>query len=113
MAEHDETIGTRIAALRKAARMTQEELAAKAGIAVENLSRAERDQTTPHLTKLVGIANALEVSLDDLAQGRAATQQRGAEVVRLIRRLEGLDEERAKQVARVLNVLLDVLVEQR
>ena len=107
------TIGKRISDLRKAAGLTQEELAAKAGMAVENLSRAERDQTTPHLMKLVGIADALEVSLDDLAQGRASAQRLGPEVVRLIRRLEGLDEKRAKQVSKVLNTLLDVLEEKR
>ena len=109
MAEHDESIGRRIADLRKAANLTQEELASKAKMAPENLSRAERGQTLPHLSKLIGLANALGVSLDDLAQGRAATQQRGAEVVRLIRRIEALDEETAGDIAKVLNVLLDVL----
>ena len=113
MAENEESIGRRIAELRKAADLTQEELAGRAGMAPENLSRAERGQTMPHLSKLIGIANALGVSLDDLAQGRGATLQQGAKVVRLIRRIEGLDEETAEQVAKVLNVLLDVLEEKQ
>lgn len=109
MAKRDISIGQRIAALRLSAGMTQEELAAKAGMAPENLSRAERGQTLPHLEKLVGLADALGVSLDDLAQGRAQSQGRGASVVRLLRRIEMLDEATAEKVAKVLNALLDVL----
>ena len=113
MVEHDESIGRRISELRKAAKMTQEELASRAGMAPENLSRAERGQTLPHLSKLVGLANALGVSLDDIAQGRAASLQRGAEVIRLLRRIEELDKETAGDVAKVLNVLLDVIEDRR
>jgi transcriptional regulator with XRE-family HTH domain len=106
MSEHDESIGRRIAELREAAGMTQEDLAGKAGMATENLSRAERGRTTPHLMKLIGIADALGVTLDDIVRGETT---KGAEVVRLVRRIEALDEETARRVSRVVNVLLDVL----
>ncbi|MBO5220871.1 MAG: helix-turn-helix transcriptional regulator [Clostridia bacterium] len=59
-------IGKRIRELRKEKGWTQERLAERAGIEPSNLSHIERAATKLSLPTLVGIANALEVSLDEI-----------------------------------------------
>ena len=59
-------IGKRIRTLRKAKKWTQACLAEKAGIEPSNLSHIERAATKLSLPTLVRIANALEVTLDEL-----------------------------------------------
>ncbi len=62
-------IGSRIRELRKARKWTQEILAEKSGIEPSNISHIERAATKLSLQTLVSIANALEVSADDLLYG--------------------------------------------
>jgi len=59
-------IGARIREVRKAKGWTQERLAEKAGVEPSNISHIERAATKLSLPTLVSIANALEVSLDEL-----------------------------------------------
>lgn len=59
-------IGARIRGFRKGRNLTQEKLAEKAGVEPSNLSHIERGATKVSLPTLLKIANALEVSLDDL-----------------------------------------------
>lgn len=113
MADRDELIGQRIAELRRASGLTQEQLASTAGMASENLSRAERGKTLPHLDKLIGLSRALGVTLDELVEGRGNKTEPGTEVIRLIRRLESLDESTARHAARMLDAFLDALDEGR
>ena len=56
--------------------------------------------------------SALQI-LDHVVQKVSGSPPDVLRRVRLIRRIEGLDEERAKQVAKVLNTLLDVMDENR
>ena len=62
-------IGNRIREVRKAKKWTQEILAEKSGIEPSNISHIERAATKLSLQTLVSIANALEVSADDLLYG--------------------------------------------
>lgn len=62
-------IGTRIRELRRARGWTQARLAELSGIEPSNLSHIERAATKLSLPTLVAIANALEVSLDELVCG--------------------------------------------
>ena len=56
-------LGQRIFALRKAARMTQSELAEAAGVGNEYISKIERGLGSPSLETLVKIALALQVEI--------------------------------------------------
>lgn len=59
-------IGARIRSFRKERGLTQEKLAERAVVEPSNLSHIERGATKVSLPTLLKIANALEVSLDDL-----------------------------------------------
>ena len=62
-------IGERIREARIRANLTQAALAEKAGIEPSNLSHIERAATKVSLPTLMNIANALEVTLDELVCG--------------------------------------------
>lgn len=113
MAELDSLIGQRIAEARLEAGLTQEQLAEAAGIAPENLSRAERGRTILRTRKLIAIADTLGVSLDDLARGREVIPTKGAAVARLIKRVERFDESTARNASRVLNVFVEAVKKER
>jgi len=59
-------ISARIASCRKAARLTQAELAAKAGLPQSHISRLEQGQHSPTHKTLQKIADALHIKLADL-----------------------------------------------
>ena len=60
------SIGNRIREIRLQKRWTQALLAERAGVEPSNISHIERAATKVSLPTLVAIANALEVTLDDL-----------------------------------------------
>lgn len=62
-------IGERIREKRINAKLTQASLAEKANIEPSNLSHIERGATKVSLPTLINIANALEVTLDELVYG--------------------------------------------
>ena len=61
-------VAHRIADVRKACGMTQEDLAAKANVSPVHIGVIERGQKTPRLDTFVAIANAMGVSADVLLQ---------------------------------------------
>ena len=63
------SIGNRIKEFRKAKNWTQAVLAEKSGVEPSNISHIERAATKLSLPTMVNIANALEVSLDEIAHG--------------------------------------------
>ena len=63
------TIGTFIAALRKASGMTQQELADRLNISNKAVSRWERDECAPDLTLIPAIAEIFGVTCDELLKG--------------------------------------------
>ena len=62
-------IGERIRALRLDAGMTQEELAQRIGLKKQNISRYENSRVEPNIRTAKRIAEALGVSLDEMAVG--------------------------------------------
>jgi len=70
-------LGQRIRELRGALAFTQEELARRAGISVSFLSMIERAERLPHLQTLVGLANALGVTLCQLFDLNGPRAHRG------------------------------------
>ncbi len=63
------SIGKRIKELRTAKGWTQATLAEESGVEPSNISHIERAATKLSLPTMVNIANALEVTLDDIAYG--------------------------------------------
>ena len=61
-----QAIGARIKATREAKGMTQEDFAAALDLSRNHISVIERGVKVPRLDTFVAIANALEVSADDL-----------------------------------------------
>ena len=60
------TIGERIKAARKAAGMSQKDLAAKMGVTQSNISQYENDYATPSMATLFKYADALGCGVSDL-----------------------------------------------
>lgn len=59
--------GQRLAALRSARGLSKEQIAVKAGVTVDAVKKWENKDTIPGTDKFVQIADALGLSLDDLA----------------------------------------------
>lgn len=62
------TLGTRIAALRKAKAITQEQLAAAVGVSAPAVSKWETDTSCPDIALLCPLARALGTTVDALLQ---------------------------------------------
>jgi transcriptional regulator with XRE-family HTH domain len=60
------TLGTRISQLRQDRGWTQKELAAKAEITQNHVSRIEKDRMQPRRSTLTGIAHAFGIEVEDL-----------------------------------------------
>jgi len=79
-------LGERIKAIRLEARMTQEKLAEKVDISTTHMSNIENGSTHVSITTLVGIANALGTTLDNLICDSVvrATPQIHGDIARLL-----------------------------
>jgi transcriptional regulator with XRE-family HTH domain len=90
-----ETLGQRIARIRKLRGFTQVELAARMEIIQSLVSDYERDRLRPHPEMLARFATVLDVSADELL-GLERPKQRRAEGAlpnrRLLRRLEQISK---------------------
>lgn len=64
--EQKETLGRRIAALRKEKGLTQEQLAEKVGVSAQAVSKWENDISCPDITLLPLLAELFGVSVDEL-----------------------------------------------
>lgn len=69
------TIGTFIAALRKARGMTQRELAERCNVSDKAVSRWERDECAPDLTLLPVLAEIFDITVDELLRGERRTAE--------------------------------------
>ncbi len=68
-------VGRRVLELRKAAGLTQAELCERASLGVSNLSKIETEERMPTVRVLLELAEALDVTLNDLMPGK---RKRGA-----------------------------------
>lgn len=67
------TMGTFLAALRKASGMTQKQLAEKLNVSDKAVSRWERDENAPDLTLIPVIAEVFGITSDELLRGERAS----------------------------------------
>ena len=70
-----ETLGRRIAALRREHELKQDELAAMLDVSPQAVSKWENDQTCPDITALPKLAEILGVTVDELLSGKSAEPQ--------------------------------------
>jgi len=61
-------IGDKLKALRIEQALTQEELAAKAGVAANTVARLERNETEPHMSTARKLAQALGIHPRELTK---------------------------------------------
>lgn len=93
-------LGRRIRELRKKQGLSQEMVAEKASISAQYVSNIERGKENPTLDLLIGLADALKVSLGEMCDFEAeTTDQRGIKsAIREI--LDTRDPERLKTILR-------------
>jgi transcriptional regulator with XRE-family HTH domain len=98
-------IGARIASLRKARSMTQEQLAAKMEISIPYLSSIERGRENPTLNTLINLARCLELDLSEMFAHIEIEDpsQRKAVISSL---LNNAGDEQLKQALKILTALL-------
>lgn len=103
--------GERLRAARVAACLTQEELAAKVGMATEAYGRFERGRFLPRAERLVAMATALGVSTDALLgitqPGAAANHRDQPAIQRLLRQLERVDPSAVNLLCQTVESLLE------
>ena len=66
----EQTLGKRIAALRREKELTQDALAEMLGVSPQAVSKWENDQTCPDIASLPKLAKILGVTVDELLSGR-------------------------------------------
>ena len=69
------TLGTMISSLRKDKGMTQLELAETMGVTDKAVSKWERDLSCPDINSISKLAEILEISVEDLMQGKTETKE--------------------------------------
>ncbi len=67
--EVKESLGQRIAYLRKQRSLTQEDVAVRLGVSAQAVSKWENDMTCPDISLLPDLADLLEVTVDVLLRG--------------------------------------------
>ena len=68
--DHETTIGDRLRRARREQGMTQEELAERSGLSRELIAKIEQGRPSARLTTLTSLAQALDISLSELADNR-------------------------------------------
>ena len=71
----NQTLGSRIAELRRKKNMTQEELAAELGVTPQAVSKWENDTASPDTLRLIQLADVLSTDVEYLATGKKSKPQ--------------------------------------
>ena len=88
-----ETLGNRIARLRKEKGYTQDDLAKKMGIVRVLISDYERERIRPHYEMIIRLALALEVTTDELLglkKSKAVTKKPSLTILRRLIKIDQL-----------------------
>jgi len=109
MPQFAETVARRIRELREARGFSLRELARRSGLPPESISRSERGVTEITLTNLARLCSGLGLDLSTFFQVGcelpSADLPRG-NIVRIVEMLSHLREDRLREVARALDLLL-------
>ena len=103
-------LGAKIKKLRKGKKLTQGELAEKAGISGNHLSRLERGVFQPSIDVVKRLAQALDVNVDGLLSGEDETTPdvsiKNKELSERIRLIDQLEPEDQEAIMRVIDSML-------
>ncbi len=97
-------LGNRIKQARKARHITAEALAEKTEISVSFLREIERGGKKPSMTKFVDIANALEVSADELLKD-SITVSEPLIIQGIAQEIEGLPAEKVVFIEKIVKAM--------
>jgi transcriptional regulator with XRE-family HTH domain len=104
-----ETLGQRIARLRKERGYTQVELAEKMGMIQVLISDYERDKLRPHPEVIVRFARALDVTVDELLglkESPTAGTKPSLKTLRRLKRIESLPPSQQKALFKTIDNFL-------
>lgn len=105
-----EGFGTRLAALRQARGLSQDELAMGVGVSRRVIAYYEAKSAQPPGALLVDLAHALRVSTDELlgvTPVRETTSPKTARLLKRLRRIEELPPADQRAVLKLVNAMLD------
>ena len=106
----DESLGERIARIRKERGLTQVELAEQMGIIQALVSDYERDKLRPHAEMVVRFAIALEVSTDELlgmnSQKRTKATISNRRLLNRLKKIEQLPKKMQDTVIQTIDLAL-------
>jgi len=91
IAQSEESLGRRLARLRKERGFTQKELAEKTGLIQALISDYERDKLRLNAKMVLRMATALEITTDELLQPAGPKQPARKPSRRVLRRLEQIE----------------------
>ena len=97
-------IGQRIKEVRSSKKLTQEYLAEKTGVNVSHISNIETNKVKVSLTLLVGICNALDVTLDYLLANEYHTPASATER-ELLNTIKNMDNAKLETLLKIAKVL--------
>lgn len=111
MNELAKELGNRIKEIRKAAKLTQERLAEKAGLSVEYISRIERGLAQPSFKTIDLLADVLNVTAKDFWDFKASIvfRDRKSEARQKKDYLDAISSELKGMEVRELNVVYNVV----
>lgn len=104
-----ESLGQRIARLRKEKGYTQDELAKKMGIVRVLISDYERERIRPHYEMIIRFAIALDVTTDELLglkQSKNSPSSQNLKLVRRLKKIEALPPAEQKILLRTIDTFL-------
>jgi transcriptional regulator with XRE-family HTH domain len=104
--------GPRLAQLRQARGLTQEELGALIGLSNRMIAYYERDDAEPPGAQLAPLATALRVTTDELLGLTPITETMRPRTARLLKRLQQIEELPAAEQRTILK-MVDALLEHR
>jgi transcriptional regulator with XRE-family HTH domain len=101
--------GRQLAALRKAAGYTQQQLADEIGVSRRQIAYYESESPHPPANLLVDLAHALGVTTDELLglKPKKTTPKLGSRLERRLRQVEQLGPRSRKQILQVLDTFIE------
>ena len=98
MAAQSQAVGARIRECRKAAGLSQAELGRRVGVSQQAVGQWEKGVNLPEGARLVAVAEALAVSVDELLGQRDLTSARLDGIERRLTLLEALVQDLAREL---------------
>lgn len=104
-----EALGKRLMRLRKERGLTQVELAKKIGITQVLVSDYERERLRPHYEMIIRLAQALEVTTDQLLGvklSRASSSNPNLKLIQRLKKIEALPAAQQKALLKTIDTFL-------